>query len=518
MIGALGALRSLGEPASLPTLTYYIFDDDPAVSSEAADAGQSIFSKISPQLLPIIDERVRADYSWAYESDRWRKVATTVRQRFHPATAHTTVLGLLSFHGSGYVRQAAIDILDEQVTSGLEIPFLLLRLTDWVSAVRFSAQRAIERRLTPAHRGAYLTNLSLIATLKRRARGRESPGIAAVETLLLGDLKKLIDAALVSQDAAARRFGLSLVLQNLSPLDPDTQEFVLERVIASSDPRSRLEVARCLANPIAPAQLSEEFLPRLLTDRSVAVRRIALGWCATRKQGHYIETLRAALLDRSSIIRTLAQFHLPKNEPIDLRQFYREAVVERRVLPAALGGLGEVGHEDDAELLVPFAAVTEVRVRKAALASLARLALEAHLAIFIDALQSSSAGVSRQARIALDRYASSIGAVRLRTIFAETPHLHVRRHVIGLINRFPKWQKLPLLIGLLSAEDTTLADMAHDFVRSWLSTYNRTHELRPSREEIVALRRALDAYGPRLSRNIYAELLSLADLFEKPEA
>src|SRR6185312_3917797 len=55
------------------------------------------------------------------------------------ATA-AAVIGAASFHASGHVREAAVRLLDE-VETGAELRFLLIRLNDWVPAVRSAAQR-----------------------------------------------------------------------------------------------------------------------------------------------------------------------------------------------------------------------------------------------------------------------------------------------------------------------------------------------------------------------------------------
>jgi HEAT repeat protein len=241
------------------------------------------------------------------------------------------------------------------------------------------------------------------------------------------------------------------------------------------------------------------------------VRRIALGWCATRQPNIHLPTVRAALLDQSSIIRSIAQFHIPKLEPIELRTFYREAVchAERLHLKAALGGLGEIGQSEDADLVVTFADAPEAKIRKAALGALAKLALEAHFEVFVSALQSDSPGISRQARMALDRHALLVGSERLETIFAETPHSHVRRQTLSLINRLPKWQKLPLLIEILGSAEASTRKTAENLLESWLSNYNRTHQVQPTKPEIARLRQAVAAEGSKFEGGLGSELRAL---------
>jgi HEAT repeat protein len=226
--------------------------------------------------------------------------------------------------------------------------------------------------------------------------------------------------------------------------------------------------------------------------------------------------LHAALLDESGLVRSVAQFHLTKIEAIDLHRFYREAVCrsERRLLKAALGGLGETGRATDAHLVIPLLDAPEAKIRSAALGALAKLALEPHLDLFVQALQSSSAGVSRQARFALERHSETVGAERLALIFAETPHAHVRREALRLMDRLSKWQKLPLLIEIFGGSDSATRKTAENFLRSWLANYNRTHNLQPTKAEVVRLRGAMQTKGLKLEGRLGVELRALVHSLE----
>jgi HEAT repeat protein len=286
---------------------------------------------------------------------------------------------------------------------------------------------------------------------------------------------------------------------------------LLERVLGAQDPAVRLQMARWLTLPSRDPDCQRQLLGRLLDDPSVAVRRIALGWCATRQPNNHLPSVRAALLDQSSIIRSIAQFLIPKLEQIDLRRFYREAVchAERQHLKAALGGLGEIGQPGDADLVVTFIDAPEAKIRKAALGALANLALEAHFEVFINALQSESPGISRRARMALDRHASHIGSERLEMIFAETPHSHVRRQTLSLINGLPKWQKLPILIEIFGSAEPSTRKIAENFLRSWLWTYNKTHHVQPTKPEVARLRQAVAAEGSKFEGRLGTDLRAL---------
>ena len=515
MNNSLRALAALGEPSAIPKIVDFLLDDNRAAAREAAHAVGALFARMSPDQLPTLDERIRSDSDWGFPRDRWRKLSSCAIDGLLESPTHSLALGLAACHGSGYVRQNAVVCLDREITSGAEIPFLLLRLNDWVSAVRHSAEHAIERRLTDTHRAAYLQNLSLVAQLRRRQRASESPALAQIEALLRADAIALVIGALASDERGARRFGLSLALDSLGGAELAICRAVIERVVESNNPAERFRATCWLTKPTTTLRLQSQFLPRLLTDRSAAVRRAALGWFVANDPDGRLAALHDALLDESGMVRSLAQFHLPKLESIDLRGFYGEAIHHHgsRNLKAALGGLGETGRTEDAELIVPLVDAPVPKIRKAALRALAKLASEAHIETLINALQANSPAVSRIARIALTPLASRAGFDRLTTIFESAGSEHVRLQTLFLINELPKWAKLPVLIEASAQDDGMLGRVAERFLRRWLAGFNRTHQILPNKADMLRLRAALSAHACRLEPGIARELSALQKSF-----
>ena len=507
MASSVRALRNLGEPASIPVLLDYVLDADRGVAAEAAAALEELFKRMPLQLLPALDEKIREQCRWSISP---ASVVPTIHH-FPVGADPAILLGLASCHWSGYLRQAAVVRLDREVNSGREIPFLLLRLSDWVSQVREAARKAIRRRLTKAHRSQFIESLPVLVRI--RYRSRVDSLLTRIDELLQADVFELARAFLSSDDRATLYLGLDLAWNSTGENAASKHPQLIEMLLQSDDAGVRLHAASRLAHAETAPDLARRFLPQLLNDRSVAVRRLALNWLANGEPEAHLATLHEALLDRSAMIRSIAQFYLPKVQSFDLRNFYRNAIDRKdtRIFVAALGGLGETGESADVDLVLPLIHTPDVKLRKAAIVALAKLALKEHLEIFIAALQDPSPGVSRHARIALESVASSIGRDRLGEIFASARQSHTQMQALALINRLSKWQKLPLLIeafGRYSEEKVGIT--AQGMLKSWLRGYNRTHFLQPAAAEIESLRKALAAYAPQLEYPISSELHGIA--------
>lgn len=545
----LHQLAATGEVAVIPQIVGFLLDGDSTIVVATAATLRTLFAQVPPAQLPAFDElmRLRDTYYGPVTGDpRWHKLQPVQVNAFvggDPATS-TLLLGLACCHWNGYVRQNAIACLDQHVHSGEELPFLLLRLGDWVSAVRVQAEAAISRRLDFSQRENYLACLPLVARLRERKRliafsmfqedqplasrlrrsaalPPSSPLFSHVEALLWLDVPSLLSNALSATDRVTRRFGLSLAWSAAAELGSETAQRIVEQALQTKDQMAHVQIAHWLVAKEAHPDLQRQFMVRLVSDRIPAVRRLALGWCAFHEPMAHKDALHAALLDRSRSVRAITQFYLPKLDRMDLRSFYREEVSknEPRSLLAALGGLSETGKVEDADWIIPLVKSPRIAVRKAALSAVAKLAgaTGKYLPLFIEALQDHSPGISRQARLALEDHASEIGRDRLKASFFAVTTPHVRRQTLLLINRLPKWPRVTLLVEVVGQWwlDDSLRQTTMNFLWDWFAGYNRTHFAKPSRAELADLVAVLHEHHSAMDTRCAQELQGLVESFRK---
>ena len=543
----LRQLAVTGEVAVIPQIVGYLLEGDSTIVAATAATLQTLFAQVPSAHLPAFDElmRLRDTYYGPTSGDpRWHKLQPVQVNAFvggDPA-ASALLLGLACCHWNGYVRQNAIVCLDQHVHSGEELPFLLLRLGDWVSAVRVQAEAAISHRLDPSQREHYLACLPLVARLRERkrliassmfqedqpsaSRLRRSPALppssplfSQVEALLCLDVPSLLSTALNATDRVTRRFGLSLVWSAAAELGPEAAQRIVEQALQTKDQMAHVQIAHWLVAKGAHPDLQRQFMVRLVSDRIPAVRRLALGWCASHKPVAYNDALHAALLDRSRSVRAIAQFYLQKLDGLNRRSFYREEVLknEPQSLLAALGGLSETGKVDDADRIIPLVKSSRIAVRKAALSAVAKLAgaTGKYLPLFVEALQDHSPGISRQARLALEDHASEIGRDRLKALFFAVTTPHVRRQTLLLINRLPKWPRVTLLVEVVGQWwlDDSLRQTTMNFLWDWFAGYNRTHFAKPSHAELAELVAVLQEHRDMLESRFRQEIEGLIDSF-----
>ena len=236
----------------------------------------------------------RTEVTWlrGQKAATWRRIEAAPRDSriyadvYPPANALQQALGaecstllavMASFHRSGYVREAAVDILSVRLDV-LADNALALRTADWVDVVRRKSKEAVLERVD---REQALSIVSLLVALldQNRSEGvldeylaRLSPetvsdlarfGSRATRRLLVGRLDlpddELMQRAIEDEDPLVRSHAARMLLGRRS--DAAAELF-----------RRASGVVRALAIAEAPAEMVLEREDALLLERRVTVR------------------------------------------------------------------------------------------------------------------------------------------------------------------------------------------------------------------------------------------------------
>lgn len=496
-------IRQIGEsrePAALAALLSFLCGNQRALALAAGRAIQQIVVNVEPLDLAYLDRAIREDSSY----DRSTPPASDLYARLRDQIG-VGPLGVLSFHPGGHTREAAVRSMSK-VSNGSELPFLLIRVNDWVEPVREAARSAVQDRLRPEYAACFARSLPLALRLMVQKRTDHQTIIEGVKRLLVGrdGLSLLIDL-LNSPDRFTRRTALSWAADAPDVELPD----LIDRALAGSDIANRVQGARLartrLSNQVLPAMLD-----RLWRDRLMAIRQEALYGYIERLPAQAQAVLESALLDPRRPIRDLARFYLRESQLRNFPMYYQQQLGSTPIhlLVPALNGLGETGATSDARHILPFCVHPSSRVRAAAIAAMANLDAESHRDMLMESLADSTPAVSRAAREALEQIAATLEPDMLWNTLASSSYPHVRRHVLILISRLNRWTALGLLLRAcgLPAEDATTR--AVDSVRRWLLHYNDAFN-KPSPQQLVTLLAILGQSVECLDRTTISELRSI---------
>ena len=484
----LSEIADSNEPAAIvDILPMILYRGD--VAFAAAAALHKLLLGIAPRELAWLDSALRQRSTYAVpDFYEWHKISPGKVGEFERfGSASFSLIALASFHQSGYVRENAIRRLS-LITTGAEVPFLILRLNDWVSNIRDAAYTAIQSRIKPEYCQAFITSQPLLSRLEFAGRADHKEIISSINGLLKSDqCRTALFESLRSQDRFIRRASFIVAL--------DLTEPDLKHVVTQGLKDDDTVIRRWAAQKISTAfegETLKHFVELMKRDRFMPVRREALRIAIELNPDRAVEELHNALLDSHQSIREEARYRLQKTQPIDVAAFYRQLLVtaEGPALYSAIIGLGETGGVEDDRLIVPYATHPTSKIRSAAIRALAKLNQRAHLAIFVNALKDEIPHVSRQALKALPQKSSSVSPESIWEILNAATQVHIKRNSLSAMEKLGKWDTISLLIRALSDKDEVIIDMSRSAIEHWLRRFNRSFSS-PTPQQLRKLKDAL---------------------------
>ena len=471
-----------GEPGAIPYLVRFLLAPSADVASAASIAVHQLILATPVEDLVWLDEQVR---SWSYwqATEPWTHLQP---QQVHATAAldesRTSVLGLLTFHPNGRVRQAAVVQLGQlNVSAGL--PFLLIRLNDWVANVRASALEIVQQWLAQGPFEPFVSNLYLISRLAECQRADFSGIIHSIAGKLLQP--EHIESLLRLITVGDRRIGRQWFVTALSFQGAQVPRLV-KAGLASEDVIIRSRAARVVPTIFQNEELAN-ILVRLRKDVFATVRSEAIAAQIERFPESATVVLEEGLLDRSPSVREFARYCLRTDKDYDVASFYRQAMQNKPQLAVALLGLGESGAQVDVSFILPYLESHATSERRAAVQALSRLAGDDCLAVFLGCLRDDSPKIVKAAEKWLAQRVHLVDLESMFTLLSTDKRTHVRHAALSILDHADTWKTLPYSILAARDDDQTIRLKAQTTIESRI---NRIFT-RPSEQEAALIRRAL---------------------------
>jgi HEAT repeat protein len=489
---AVTALAELRELASVMFLIEFAADPDQEVARTARAAVAALTAAVPRSELPRLDDRVRGGMStYGVPTGRWPE-PLSLDLRDEPAVA---CLGLVSCTWDGHVREAAVARL-ARAPVPLALPWLLLRVNDWVPAVRIRATTAVLGFMDAVNAPALVANLELVMRLESCGRADHAPLIGAVSTLLREPAARPAVLEGLRHDARGVREVCADLLLGARDVDPVD---IARRVRRDPAVGVRLLTARACRQRLDQRAYAPAF-ELLAADPFPVVRAEMLEGLAERDAARAQQVLPPALFDRSAAVRYTVRHLLTRLSPaLDVRAAYHERLPRATGsdLTACLLGLAETGAGPDAATVRPFVSHPRSSVRAAAVRALAHLAPNAEADLFLQLVHDRSAGVSRAAAEALRSRLHLLGSDALWQAFERDETPHVRRRLLSLFARLSKWRQLNYCLRAVTLSAGDQRRVAVAAVEKWLSRANQSFasasgsELEDARAELARARPSL---------------------------
>jgi HEAT repeat protein len=503
----LHKIGDAGEPAAIPDLMPLVLTRSSDIARETTRVIERLLECVKPAEYSRFDEYLRVgDIDWKWRRETWAELQVQdVKQFAKLAEGAASLLGVLSCHSSGYIRESAVRELGK-FTSGVELPFLLLRVNDWVGNVREIARALVSARIRLGYALAFLKWLPLVLRLRLTRRGKNEEIIERVKELFQSaEAAHLLEAGRNSEDRLARRFFYEASLSGRH----EGEDALLPTALQDSDFHVRVIAARALEHR-PPSAEAQRLLEAALRSRFSRVRHEALRSYAGKYREAAEAELKRALLDPDISIREEAQFYLNKTGTVNLRGFYIENVgaSSGKTLASSLAGLGETGRKEDTAPVSQYLAAKQPQVRAAAIRAIAKLDPGYDAAIFLAPLSDESAKVRREALFGLQKRVNSVGGERLWEAFLGCKSPRAKRDVLFLIARLSRWESLGLLLQALGDPDNSVSEAAERYKARLWRRWNHSF-VPPTKDQTENLRAILETHQLLISSGEKEQLKAL---------
>jgi HEAT repeat protein len=475
-------------PATVDRLPVWISFLRPSSPSlpEVARTVRDLLGEVPAPQLAVLDQEVRHRDGW--QADGWRSLTPAdVRSLVELTADPLTVGAATSMHRNGFVREAAVRVLD-QLDDPRVLPWLVVRTTDWVREVRSLATTAVLRRVDPALADAFVDALPLLLGQRFEADRAAHKARAAVLAMLAdAPGRAALTRAKGHPDRTVRRQAFAVLAAN----EPNND--LLREALRAGDVVAAAEVARAV---LALPDEREECI-RLLARARLAPLRATAVWEA-RADSALTAVVHDALYDRSAPVRRLAM-QVAGFDDARLRGLYREALTRPDRREAALHGLADIGEAQDATVAPKWLAAASTRVRVAATRLLATRGGPETGDVLVDLVLDDSNRVAAEAiRGVLARGLSEAAADRFFDAAVTGSEIVRRRVFHRVLPHTSKWWRLRYGLRALRG-DRALRSLGVDLVGHAVDSWNRSYT-RPRPEDVQELRESFAAARPRWPR------------------
>jgi HEAT repeat protein len=381
-VNALRYIASHGEISDIRSIYPLILTFDKPLSSEVIATIDSLVSKLK-------------DREWVnfYESVRYIDLYPKQIKllQYYASNDRANILGVASLNAVGQVRQAALKEM-ALLQDGRIVPYVILRLADWVERVREEAHKIFAKLLGPQYIPYFLDCCYLLKWMEGVRRVDLSFTRSKIVDYLTNHVSLInFEKELRANCPLKRRLLYELLLKK--GLDTD----LIHLVRNDSNPAIRFWFVRKLIKSdfAGKEPLLLEFLDDSFTKTQLTIMRYVNdgNWLL------YEDKIKEKLCSNSFSVRYLARFILKGKNYSCYSEYLRDAIkCTSKIKVGHILGLAETGSEEDIFFIKDYITHTSAKYRQAVYTGLYCLDKIKAVPYLIDGLDDHSGKVRRKCR------------------------------------------------------------------------------------------------------------------------
>ncbi|KJS49695.1 HEAT repeat domain-containing protein [Desulfosporosinus sp. BICA1-9] len=489
-LAALHWLSKDIDPKDIEYVFPLIFVKNTTLALTAAQITAGIMSKIGGK-----------DWSRIYDQVKYTRIdeKSLVSLLEFETDISVHLLGIASLNSNGYVREKALKLISG-VKSPSAVPYILLRLNDWVVSVRNLAEHIIKNMFIPDNIDLFINHFDLINKLQDSVRVDLNQIKMQVEDFLKDDsFKDIVKRKLKHPQVKTRLFCYQLLKDRI--VNDET-------IIISALQDKSFEVRMWLVGAIKSLepQARDAIIEKLLQDKSSKVKTAVLREHEDVVCLNFRGIIEMLLVDESASVRDDARFIVKKHSMVtDIPEFYRLKIL-KNPLPGAIVGLGETGGQRDFDIVCGFKTNEEPKMRLASLIAMWQLSKVDTVGFVLDALNSDLPKIKKTAKRLLKK-AKMPEILSVMKEKLKSEDLNTRIFALQIIYSYGGWQALLAILYAISREQEPVLSEARNILNNWLpkSTSLYSKPDRDTEKEIINLDETIRLKG-LISENVIKEL------------
>lgn len=452
-----------GDLSALPKIFCIFAESDSNQKLKASQVLNKALTLFSFEDICKIDIRMRQTTSIEWNID-WRtlKVENFITKQMSKEEQRA-VLIFSSFNPNGYIREQALKLLAFYKET---LPYIALRLNDWVYNIRQTALNIFSKQLANATDEEIINTFPYMYKLEKAKRVDNSIIFSLIQDKFHTN-KKLLEKGLASSDIKTRKMSL-FFLSNI-PLAKDS--LLLEYIRKEKDPFLRRMIFQILFKAgIDIIELSECFLK----DKHPSNRLLALQYLYDYNINLAFINAYHMLLDQNLQVRILSRKIIKTVEKTDnFHQFYIKNLSLNTTV--AIYGLGEVGTKEDCSVIEPYLKNNKISIVRAAMISLMYLNSEKYITLITEMLNSDSQNIVNTAFILLKKY-KDYDYKKILATYQKADYENTKIKCALLLFQASKWKTLLYILTIIGNNYEKLETICQAQINRWLLSYNKSFQ------------------------------------------
>lgn len=343
------------------------------------------------------------------------------------------ILVLGSCHPNGYFRQRCMEELLELPGS---LPFIVLRLNDWVWEVRKRSSELINKKIEtcPIHE---LVNSLFTLSMVKDYYNKEI--YKYIEQRIEKEIVNVSVKEILEYEFQVRK-NLYKIILSKKILEKKDIDLLLCR---EKNNNFKARIIECILNFY---DSSQDTIESYISNRSSVVRMKAIDLKFSRYNKLW-DGIEDGLLDKSVKVRKLVLSIIKENSDFDILDFYIKAL-EGKNFNIAVLGIGENGNKDQGDLLKPYLETENTKIIRTILFVFRKIMGTDGKELFWSYLFDSRPEISKSAYLCIKGNSIKYGAEILFYEYKNCDIYHIKRYLAMLLMNENSWERLPYLMDI----------------------------------------------------------------------